>query len=347
MLMVNLVLWLVLYSAVGWIYETIYHSILEKRLVNRGFLNGPIIPIYGIGAVTVHYALNGIRGNLLFLFLAGAVLACTLEYLTAVLLETLFDMKWWDYSTYKFNLQGRICLLGAVVFGLFSLVMVEWVHPIVKVWTESIPAGWRIAFALFFVAAVGTDTVVTVIHILRMNGRLREIQEAFDRFSDYAAGRASGLRDSIVNGVRETTSDIRETTGVMRDSFMNNIREKTSGLRETTGEMRDALMNNVRVKAGGFREATGDMRDSFVNGMREKTSSLLVSADSLLESLLERFERSEFFSDRIRSLLAISRKQSLRLSRAFPHLRHRRYGSAWAEMKSHLQEKKDEEKLES
>ena len=116
-------LWLMIYSVIGWIYESTICSIGQRKLINRGFLNGPYCPIYGTGAVLVLLVLGRIQ-NPVLLFFAGAVLTCSLEYLTSWLMEKLFHARWWDYSKRKFNIGGRVCLIGAVVFGAFSVVLI-------------------------------------------------------------------------------------------------------------------------------------------------------------------------------------------------------------------------------
>ena len=116
-------LWLMIYSIIGWGYESTICSIGQRKLINRGFLNGPYCPIYGTGAVLVLLVLGRIQ-NPVLLFFAGALVTCSLEYLTSWLMEKLFHARWWDYSKRKFNIGGRVCLIGAVVFGAFSVVLV-------------------------------------------------------------------------------------------------------------------------------------------------------------------------------------------------------------------------------
>lgn len=124
-------LWLMIYSIVGWIYESIICSIGNRKLVNRGFLNGPYCPIYGSGAVLILLVLGKISNPVLLFFL-GALLTCSLEYFTSYIMEVLFHARWWDYSKRFCNINGRVCLLGAVVFGSFTVVLVKFLHPIVS-----------------------------------------------------------------------------------------------------------------------------------------------------------------------------------------------------------------------
>ena len=141
-------LWLILYSFLGWVYESTLCSITSRSLVNRGFLNGPLCPVYGFGALTVILAFwqepNISPWNLFF---SSMVLTCTLEYITSWGMEKLFHARWWDYSEYRYNINGRVCLLGALAFGSFSVVLIKVVHPRVMAVVDSLPAQGLLAAA--------------------------------------------------------------------------------------------------------------------------------------------------------------------------------------------------------
>ena len=107
----------------GWVYETIYCSVVEGEFTKRGFLFGPTCPIYGIGAIAEWLVLGQIS-NPIIVFIIGAVLATVIEYTTGLFLERRFKKKWWDYSMFKFNLHGRICPQASAVFGAFSVTSV-------------------------------------------------------------------------------------------------------------------------------------------------------------------------------------------------------------------------------
>ena len=107
----------------GWVYETIYCSVVEGEFTKRGFLFCPTCPIYGIGALAVWLVLGQIS-NPLIVFIIGGLLATVIEYSTGLFLERRFKKKWWDYSMFKFNLHGRICPQASAVFGAFSVTSV-------------------------------------------------------------------------------------------------------------------------------------------------------------------------------------------------------------------------------
>lgn len=180
MIEVKFFLWFIFYSCAGWVYESILCSITDKKLVNRGFLNGPVCPVYGFGAIAVIFFLSDNQSSYLELFVTGAFLACTIEYITSVLLEKLFHAKWWDYTRYKFNIHGRVCLLGAIIFGAFSVVLIKFIHPIIIGYTNLIDNNVLIYVAAGTSLIMSIDLVVTVIHLLGLNGRLKEIQEAIN-----------------------------------------------------------------------------------------------------------------------------------------------------------------------
>lgn len=238
-------LWFVLYGFIGWIYESTLCSVMEKKLVNRGFLNGPVCPIYGTGAVLVTAVFFGRTENLFILFFGSILLTCGAEYLTSVLLEKLFDARWWDYSSQRFNIAGRVSLLGALAFGSLSVLLVLFLHPLVYDFTMLIPPPLRLVASAVIFGLLLTDVFFTVRHILMLNGRLREMQEALNGFLAQSARRAE--------------------------------------------EMKTGLM--------------------------------------------EAFEASEFYSEKIKKLFSLRRFQDLRLARAFPDLISKKYDDAWQQLK--------------
>ncbi|MGN1343379.1 MAG: putative ABC transporter permease, partial [Traorella sp.] len=131
MKLIEIFLYLMIYSCLGWICESIFVSIGRKEWVNSGFFYGPYCPIYGFGAVFVLYLLKPFIDYPVLVFLFGVLITSTLEYFTSWLLEKLFHILWWDYSKEKFNINGRVCLLNSTLFGLMALVVTYGIHPIV------------------------------------------------------------------------------------------------------------------------------------------------------------------------------------------------------------------------
>ncbi len=121
----------IIYSLCGWIIEEIFCSIIEKKIVNRGFLLGPICPIYGIGGIGMTLALTRFAESPFVVFCMAIILAAVLEYITSYIMEKLFNARWWDYSNEKLNLNGRICIETLIPFGVFGLIVIYVFNPFI------------------------------------------------------------------------------------------------------------------------------------------------------------------------------------------------------------------------
>jgi len=159
-------LWFVLYSLIGWAYETALCSIEMGQWDNRGFLYGPICPIYGAVATLSLALLYKRIKNVALLFLTGVVLTTGVEYVTSVSLELAFGLRWWDYSHFRFNIAGRISLLGAVVFGVLIVLLIKVIHPRIESLTERLPDKVKIILASTLAGMIVLDFCLTIIHLL-------------------------------------------------------------------------------------------------------------------------------------------------------------------------------------
>ncbi len=119
-----------IYSIIGWICEMICCNTKSNHFVNRGFLIGPYCPIYGVGAVIMTLLIKP-SNDVAATFLKAMAICSILEYITSVIMEKLFQTRWWDYSTKNFNLNGRICLQTMILFGIGGVVIIEWANPII------------------------------------------------------------------------------------------------------------------------------------------------------------------------------------------------------------------------
>ena len=132
-------LYFVVYALIGYISEVLYCSVPMRRLVNRGFLHGPYLPIYGFGALLILIPLQFFDTHPVLVFFIAFFLTSALEYVTSFLLEKIFQTKLWDYSDKFANIHGRVCLLNSTLFGLMGLITLYWVHPHVVRFISDIP----------------------------------------------------------------------------------------------------------------------------------------------------------------------------------------------------------------
>ena len=122
----------IIYSFVGYIAEVAYVSFRREKLtLSRGFFIGPVLPIYGAGALIITLFLNGYNDQILVLFILSTVLCTLLEYYTSLILEKVFKLRWWDYKDKKFDLNGRVCLENSLLFGLGGVIIIEFINPII------------------------------------------------------------------------------------------------------------------------------------------------------------------------------------------------------------------------
>ncbi len=182
--------WLVFfffYCFAGWIIESTYVSVTERRFVNRGFMRGPCLPLYGFGALTILFACSPFRRQPWLVFLVGMVTCSMLEYLTGWLMETLFKTKYWDYSMKRFNLHGRICLGTSLAWGGLSLAMLYLVHGPVEALIFRIPGR-----ALFILVCCVTPVALadfayafrTALSIRAVLEKLTELKADLDLLKD-------------------------------------------------------------------------------------------------------------------------------------------------------------------
>ena len=175
-------MWFVVYSIAGWIWEMILFRFTEGKFVRRGFLYGPFCPIYGAGAVLFWTTLRWVPAvirpaipNLILslfvegviLFLVGGLMACVMEYYTSVILEHCFHTRWWDYFRNRFNIKGRVCLLGFTAFGAFAVGIIEILQPCVVWVTDLIWDPLMIILGVLTGAWMLVDFILTLVKVIR------------------------------------------------------------------------------------------------------------------------------------------------------------------------------------
>lgn len=174
------------YSFIGWCGEAAMAAVHRHKFVNRGFVSGPICPVYGAGAAAVAVFLPGLKDQLFFLFLGGMIVTTFVEYLTGRILELIFHRKWWDYSDQRFNLDGYVCLKNSVVWGICSVLMICFFDPLLCRLLVLIPrlAGdillWILG-VLLVIDAVGSG--VAVLGLKKKQSRITQITEELHKTS--------------------------------------------------------------------------------------------------------------------------------------------------------------------
>lgn len=181
----QLVLYFAVYSFIGWFCESVWCLVADKKWVNRGFLTGPFCPIYGFGAILILAVSLPLRGYPILVYLYATVAASLVEYFTGWLLETLFQMRWWDYSQRRFNIKGRVCLGNSLLFGVMGLTVTYLIHPLVNRAVDVIPPDWQRLVSTLLVALLALDLLKTLANLTNLKQRLIDTRDTLAELHNY------------------------------------------------------------------------------------------------------------------------------------------------------------------
>lgn len=175
----------IIYSFFGWIYESCLVSVQRKVFVNRGFLSGPVVPIYGCGALVVYFVLWDYRSDLILVYIGGFLLATILEYITSLIMELVFHTRWWDYSKYPLNFKGRICLFVSLFWGVLAILMVHIFQPGINHLIGIFPRETGEIIGYVIIPMFLIDLVMTVISSVKFNQLLSKLKSLREDMTEY------------------------------------------------------------------------------------------------------------------------------------------------------------------
>ena len=317
-----------LYSFLGWLWEVVVVFLDTKKLVNRGFLNGPLCPIYGTGATILFLFLTPVKDHLLLLYVAGMLVATTVEYLVGMGMEKLFHASWWDYSDRKYNLNGKICVSVSLLWGGLSVVMMRWIQPHIDQFIDAIPLWFGKTFAVIFTLYFCSDLILTVYHVMKWDETMRKLEEAKAEFRQrlgesrlYAAAEEMKLRldwdeKDYAKELRSRLEVLKE--GGMAKEALEEAWEEFRKRRKAYGRLmkpnftqrrllqafpklhsvRDVeLWNEWKEKSAQWKEAMQGWKETMEETIQEKTDDLAetmqVRADAWARRIQETKESTE------------------------------------------------------
>lgn len=167
----------IIYSFLGYICEMLFVAILDKEFKPRGFLCGPLLPIYGLGSIFILCMLLRYKSDPIVVFVFGMIICSALEYFTSFLLEKIFHNMWWDYYDHKYNLNGRICLLNSFMFGVGAIVIIYIAQPIVEKFLKIIPSLTLNILLVIITIILIADIVYSCIVAFNLRNRLIIVEE--------------------------------------------------------------------------------------------------------------------------------------------------------------------------
>ena len=316
------------YCLCGWIWESCYVSLRQGHWVDRGFLHGPVLPIYGSGAIIILLATIPVAEDLRLVWLFGMAAATALEYVTGAAMERIFKVRYWDYSSQRFNLNGHICLSSSIAWGFFSILMVRFLHPPVARLLARIPALCVDPLAHVLTAAFTVDAVRSVqaaLDLRDMLARLAEENEDLRRLAKRAEVYAAFAKDDL-RRFREKTElealELRQRVGEELEERRQARRERVeAALRRRFGAKLE-ILSTISNALETCRNHLEDLPDSTPENLAERRADL--------EEAIRRIRAREA-SLRDRSSAPYHR--SLRLLRAHPSATAKEFGDVLETLK--------------
>lgn len=317
------------YCFCGWIWESCYVSLRQRRWVNRGFLHGPLLPIYGSGAILILFVTLPVAEHLGWVWLLGMIAATALEYITGGALERLFKVRYWDYSNQRFNLNGHICLTSSIAWGFFSILLVRLVHPPVARLLADVPALFVDPLALLLTAGFSVDVVCSVQAALDLREtliRLADENETFRRLALRAEVAAAFAEDDL-NRFRERTAlEKRLLQSRLEDGLEEHREARAARSQRRLARVEAVLRRRAAVKLDILRTIS----EALEFGL-ESLRSAELPPETLAErqaELTEALEKARAWEHQIRARTARTYQRSLRILRGNPTAIAKEFGEA-------------------
>lgn len=326
-----------LYCFLGWIWECLYVSALEKHWVNRGFLYGPMIPIYGFGAITVLVITLPVRDCMPLIFLFGMAGATALEYATGSVMEYLFHVRYWDYSRHRFNVNGYICLFASLGWGVFSILMVKVLHLPFERMILKIPQDIASLISTLLVAVLAADTTKSVQSALDLRELLKELSEnnavltSLENRLEHVSGNISRSSESFRAHILEIEAELEENRKLLMEKAGLPRTLKTAALAE---KLRERRMHKAQ-RLSLLKEKT----EAFIaelNALSDSVSSASENArlNAYQSELGEFRERLEAMEHSLRSRKLKEYQKAFSMIRRNPSATSRKFAESFHELKS-------------
>lgn len=290
-------LWLFLiYSFLGWCVEVSFVAVTSGKVVNRGFLNGPVCPIYGVGMLGALLLLEPVSGNLLLLFLLGMLLCTLVELIGGWVLERAFHTRWWDYSDEPFNLGGYICLRFSIMWGLAVTFAVRLIHPLIFAmvnWIPMLPGGILLGLLYGLFTADFVLTLITVIGLRKQLGELERVGKTLHAMGDTISDRvgnsalaADAKLESAKQAGQQKLSESRERL----ESAMEAGQQKFSESKEKLGGKLTGSLQELQQKKQALEQRQRELLSGLGEGARFGTRRLTVAFPNLRQEIRQRLE---------------------------------------------------------
>jgi len=309
---VQWVLFFFFYCFCGWIWESCYVSAKQRHWVNRGFLHGPLLPIYGSGAILILLVTIQVQNSLALIDLIGMAAATVLEYFTGAAMESLFEVRYWDYTRQKFNLKGYICLSSTLAWGVFSILLVKVIHPPVAALLLRIPTAWAEPLALALVTAATVDAVQSF-HAARnlreILAKLTEESEDLRRLAKRAEVAAAFVGDDLRRFRERTALEPLAQEDRMQARYTRTMEnhaarrlQQEEYLRQRSGAKLE-ILHNITEVLESCAARLEDMKDQAGEALADRKAEITDAMESIrTREISIRSRSSKFYEHSLRIL---------------------------------------------
>lgn len=294
------------YCFCGWVWESCYVSLCQRHWVNRGFLQGPVLPIYGSGAIIILFVTLPVEQNLWLVWLLGMLAATALEYVVGASMEKLFKVRYWDYSKHKFNLNGHICLTSSIAWGFFSILLVRFLHPPVGRLLVRVPDWFVDPLALGLTAVFTVDVVRSVqaaLDLREVLTKLTEENEDLRRLAKRAEVAAAFAEEDL--------RLFRERTEVEKLLIQERLQEQREALTDRRCRRRERVETGFRRRTHAKQAALSAISEALEDAKAKLPANLWDEVDEALERVRDH-------QALLRTRTARSYRRSLRILWANP-----------------------------
>lgn len=270
------ILFFFIYSFIGWIWECCYVSVKQHRWVNRGFLQGPILPLYGSGALIILIGTIPVREHAALIFVFGMIGATILEYATGAVMERLFHVKYWDYSGQPGNIRGYICPRSSLCWGFFSILMVRVIHLPVESAVLKLPLTVCEGIAAVLLVAASVDFTQSFNEAMDMKNILVQLEESRKKIRKIRK-KLKMTREETIADYRRYYAKVREKNLTRRNAFIEQVHAKREWNKRQLMELADRvellLKEEIPAKAalisGHRREELSVLKDDILQELQK------------------------------------------------------------------------------
>lgn len=228
-----ILLYFFVYGFLGWCTEVGFAAFKTHHFVNRGFLNGPICPIYGVGVTAVITVLTPYKSDIIVLYILSVVLVTVLEGVTGWAMDKIFHNKWWDYSDMPLNIGGYVCLLFSIVWGFACLFIIYFIQPLVHDLLAFIPTIVGIILIIILGITLIADLYVTASTIFKFNRRLAAMEKIAAEMHEISEQIGQEIFEKTIRAMDRQEAS-KEKLATATDEFKEKMQDTASGLKEKT-----------------------------------------------------------------------------------------------------------------